>query len=731
MISLEICAGTSLYACSCMGLCAAGPELGRVAEQFGERHQHQDRLHAAAIVDALDAAAARGDVAHHVAHELLRRRDLELHHRLQERRVRLACGLLEPHRPRDLERHLGRVDLVVRPVDERRPHVHHRVTGQHTVVERLLDPLVDRRDVLARDRATRDLVDELVPTAGARGLQIQDHVGELAATAGLADEPRDDLVDLLADRLAVGHLGLADVRVHAELALQTVHQDVQMELTHPRDHRLTGLVVVLHDERRVLVGELGQSVAELVLVGLRLRLHGHRDDRDRERDRLEDDGVLGIADRVAGGGVLQADDRHDVARVRRFLVLAVVRVHLEDAADPLLAVLRRVHDVRPGLQDAGVDPQVREAADVRVGHDLERERRERLIVAGGPDDLLVLQRAGDERRHVERRRQVPDDRVEERLYALVLERRAAEHRHALVRERRTADRPAKLVDRGLLLVHELLHQGLVVVGESLEEVVTRGRRDLPVLLGDLDVLPLLAHLAFPHVALHLHQVDHPVEIGFGAPWELEDERRRLQTVDHHVDGALEVGARAIHLVHEADARDVVPVRLAPDRLGLRLDTGHRVEYRDGTVQDPERALDLDREVHVAGRVDDVDPMALPLAGGRGGRDRDAALALLDHPVHLRGALVHLTDLVGLAGVIEDALGRRGLAGVDVRHDPDVPGSGERVFADIQDLAGLPLDVVFRLCHLHLLRGARHLGDPPVIRNRPREAGPTFVVGHHR
>ena len=57
---------------------------------------------------------------------------------------------------------------------------------------------------------------------------------ELSAATGLADEPHDDLVDLLADRLAVRDLRLADVRVHVELALEPVHQDVQVELAHAR-----------------------------------------------------------------------------------------------------------------------------------------------------------------------------------------------------------------------------------------------------------------------------------------------------------------------------------------------------------------------------------------------------------------------------------------------------------------------------------------------------------------
>src|SRR2546423_10771198 len=44
-------------------------------------------------------------------------------------------------------------------------------------------------------------------------------------------------------------------------------------------------------------------------------------------------------------------------------------------------------------------------------------------------------------------------------------------------------------------------------------------------------------------------------------------------------------------------------------------------------------------------VDDVDAVVGPLGGGGGRRDRDAALLLLLHPVHRRGALVDLADLV--------------------------------------------------------------------------------------
>jgi len=83
-------------------------------------------------------------------------------------------------------------------------------------------------------------------------------------------------------------------------------------------------------------------------------------------------------------------------------------------------------------------------------------------------------------------------------------------------------------------------------------------------------------------------------------------------------------------------------------------------------------------IDVPGRIDDVDPVfrivaghAFPESGGRSRRDRDAAFLLLLHPVHRGRTVVHFTDLVAHAGVKQDALGRRGLAGIDVSADPDV------------------------------------------------------------
>jgi hypothetical protein len=74
---------------------------------------------------------------------------------------------------------------------------------------------------------------------------------------------------------------------------------------------------------------------------------------------------------------------------------------------------------------------------------------------------------------------------------------------------------------------------------------------------------------------------------------------------------IEVGARTIHLVYESDTRNVVFVRLPPDRLRLRLNAGDGIEDRDRAVEHTKAALDLDGEVDVARSVDDIDRYSSP------------------------------------------------------------------------------------------------------------------------
>ena len=337
----------------------------------------------------------------------------------------------------------------------------------------------------------------------------------------------------------------------------------------------------------------------------------------------------------------------------------------------------------PVGEGARVDAEERELTDERVGHDLEGERGKRLFVVGAALDrrALYLRVEVDafNRRDVERRGQIIDHGIEQRLHALILERRAANDRH----ERRVflADRldrafPQRRLDFGLsdFFTGQVLLEQLVVgladlfdqlLAEFLGLVQHLGRN-----LAD-DVVG--AHrLVLVGERLHPNQIDDPDKLVFGANRELNRNRVALQLRLDLLERAAEVGADAVHLVDEADARHAVLVGLAPHRFRLRLDARDGIKDRARAVEDAQRALDFDGEIHVTGRVDDVDAVIAPVAGGGSGRNRDATLLLLLHPVHHRRAFVDLADLVRLAGIEEDPLGRGRLPGIDVGHDADVP-----------------------------------------------------------
>ena len=486
----------------------------------------------------------------------------------------------------------------------------------------------------------------------------------------------------LGDGLAVRHLRLADGGDDAELALHAVDEDLEVQLAHAGDHGLAGLFVGANAEGRVLVAERLEGLAQLVLVVLGLRLDGHVDDGLGEDHPLEDDGVAAIAQRVAGGGVLEAETGDDVAGHGDVEVFALVGVHQQDAAEALAAFLGRVVDLVALVDLAAVDTEVGQLAE-RVGDDLERRARRtaRRPTACGrgslPRGCGLVPWVGGMSSGLGRKSMTASSIGWTPLFL-----NAEPHRIGTKSNASVPARSATLISSSVTSspAEVLLHEVVVAGGDGLEQQLAVLGGLIVHVGGDLDLVPLGAELfVVPDERLHLDQVDQPDErlVGFGATGtngKVDDGRRGLQAILDHGDGAVEVGADAVHLVDEAHARDLVLVGLTPHGLGLRLDAGDRVEHGDSAVEDAQRPLDFDGEVDVAGGVDDVDAVVVPDARRGCGGDGDAALLLLRHVVHGRGAVVDLADLVALAGVVEDALGRGGLARVDVGHDADIAGA---------------------------------------------------------
>jgi hypothetical protein len=297
--------------------------------------------------------------------------------------VGLADGLLERHRAGDLERHLRGVDVVRRTVEQRRLDAHERVAREHAELHRALDAASTDGMYSRGMRPPLTLFSNSYssPSDGSSGAKVictlaywPEHRSASCACSRSSRRPTD--------RLAVGHLRLADVRLDLELAAHAVHQDVQVELTHAGD-----LVWPVSSLR--LTRNVGSSSASfwmavesfswspLVFGSIATEMTGSGNVIDSRTM-----GFAGSRQGLAGGGVLEADERVDVARAGLVDRVLLVGVHLEELADALLLALGGVDHLGTGGDLAGVHPDVGELAEEGVRGDLERQRGERLVVFG-------------------------------------------------------------------------------------------------------------------------------------------------------------------------------------------------------------------------------------------------------------------------------------------------------------------------------------------------------------
>ena len=149
---------------------------------------------------------------------------------------------------------------------------------------------------------------------------------------------------------------------------------------------------------------------------------------------------------------------------------------------------------------------------------------------------------------------------------------------------------------------------------------------------------------------------------------------------HLLLGAIRVGLGQVHLIehrHHFHAQVQRGVAVS-HRLGLHTLAG--IHHQQGALAGGERSADLVAEVHVSGRVDQVEVVDLAVTGlvaqGRGlGLDGDAALALDVHGVEHLG--FHL-PIGQPTAALDDAVSQRALAVIDVGNDREVADVVHRI-----------------------------------------------------
>ncbi len=107
--------------------------------------------------------------------------------------------------------------------------------------------------------------------------------------------------------------------------------------------------------------------------------------------------------------------------------MAIVGMHQHDASDTLFLAFHRVIHRVAFAQYAGIDADKGQLADVRIAHQFEGQRRERLIIAWVALGVLSVFINTVNGGHVQRRRHQLNHRVEHALHPFVLKGAAAQH----------------------------------------------------------------------------------------------------------------------------------------------------------------------------------------------------------------------------------------------------------------------------------------------------------------
>src|SRR5882762_6206910 len=367
-----------------------------VGQHLGHRHHGPHRGGLARRLHADDPPAAAVQVADDVAGVIRGGRDLHGHDGLEQDRPGVHEHLLEPHRRRDLKRHVGGVHVMGGAVIEGDLHVHHRIAGDYPLLHAVADALLDGGDEVARDRAAEDVVDEFEPAPALHGLDAQPRVAVLAAPPGLLLVLALPLGAPL-HRLLVGNARWQKVHIHVVLPLHALDDHLDVQASDTRDEELLRLRIEVVVDRRILLGDPRQRGRDLVLVATRLGLDRERDRRFGKRDLRERERLPLLGERVTRLRLLQLLRDADLTWPQRLDVLLRLALEPGDVAHPFPSAVRRIEERRVGPHGAAHDAEERELANMRIAERLEHQRRDRGLRVRGPGGgLLRLEvRAGD------------------------------------------------------------------------------------------------------------------------------------------------------------------------------------------------------------------------------------------------------------------------------------------------------------------------------------------------
>ena len=225
--------------------------------------------------------------------------------------------------------------------------------------------------------------------------------------------------------------------------------------------------------------------------------------------------------------------------------------------------------------------------------------------------------------------------------------------------------------RDLLAVEVLDREVVGDLDDRLDEALAPGRRLVDHVGRDRPGLGLARAVAGVLVGDHVQHVDDAAKVLLAADRDRDRDAARRELLLDRLERGGEVGAVAVEVVDEDDARLLELVAAAPQPRGHDLDARHARDREERALHDPQRAERVGHEARIAGRVEDVELVALVLGVQERARDRHGAPLLVLVVVRHRGAVGDGAQARDRARLEEQRLRERRLAASAVADERDV------------------------------------------------------------
>ena len=322
------------------------------------------------------------------------------------------------------------------------------------------------------------------------------------------------LIDRLRKTLFVSNLRCTHISLYLVLTKQTVNDDLQMQLTHTCDDGLTRLVIRVCTERRIFFSKFCQSFTHLTLTSLGLRLDRQFDNRLWEFHGFQNNRMLLITNSITGCSDLKPYCRSNITGIYFIQLCSLVGMHLQDTSHTLFLVLCRIQHIGTGVDRSGIHTEECQFADKRIGHDLECQCGERLLIGRMSLHLVAVAVHTLDRRDICRRRHELQNSIQKLLNTFIPVCGTTAYRYCRTLTRTTAQRRFQLIYRRLLALQ--IHHGKVVIQltDLLYQFIMIEFSVIRHILRDICDRDIFSLIIIINIGFHLKKIDDSLKLVF-------------------------------------------------------------------------------------------------------------------------------------------------------------------------------------------------------------------------